>query len=92
MIRQTRLNENIMNSTLNAGKLIIHRLVDAESSDNSRDRIGHNLLRPPAGHALSRSYLRGLRAAEMIAWQVTGGDCLGSRYAPRGSYVEGGGF
>jgi len=74
-----------MKSLMNAPEVIIRRLLDPEPADNSRARIGNNLLRPPATRALSRSDLKDLRAAEMIAWQVTGGDYLRSRYAPLAS-------
>jgi hypothetical protein len=33
------------------------------------------------GAAAGREYLRGLRAAEMEAWNLSGGDCLLSRCA-----------
>jgi hypothetical protein len=33
----------------------------------------------PARHAAMRAYLRDLRAAEMTAWEMTGGDYLISR-------------
>jgi hypothetical protein len=33
------------------------------------------------GAAANREYLRGLRAAEMAAWKLSGDDCLLSRWA-----------
>jgi hypothetical protein len=44
--------------------------------EKSQHRIQNPLLTRPVRHALSRAYLRDLRAAEMIAWEMTGGDYL----------------
>jgi hypothetical protein len=43
------------------------------------DRIRNPVLSLPALHAAARQYLRDLRAAEMIAWEMTGGGYLISR-------------
>jgi hypothetical protein len=61
---------------LDADKAIEQRFIDREESDNSRERIRRELLPLQARHALSRAYFKDLRAAEMMAWQVTGGDYL----------------
>jgi hypothetical protein len=65
-----------MKAIMDADKTIERRFIDGEAIDNSRERIRRNLLSLPARHALSRAYFKDLRAAEMIAWQVTGGDYL----------------
>lgn len=41
-----------------------------------RGRIRHALLCRPEVNSMARSYLRDLRAAEMVAWQLSGGDYL----------------
>lgn len=45
----------------------------------SRLRIRHPLLCQSELNSMTRAHLRELRAAEMIAWQLTGGDYLISR-------------
>jgi hypothetical protein len=39
------------------------------------------ILAVPPRTAETRAYLRHLRAAELAAWEMTGGDCLMSRFA-----------
>jgi len=54
----------------------IHRFTDRWARDRSRDRIRDPGLLLPASSAVARAYLRDLRAAELAAWEVTGGDYL----------------
>jgi len=61
---------------LDADKVIGRRFMDREEGDNSRERTRSELLPLPTRRALSRAYFKDLRAAEMMAWQVTGGDYL----------------
>jgi hypothetical protein len=46
-----------------------------------RSRVCLPLMSLRVGTAASREYLRGLRAAEMAAWKLSGGDYLRSRCA-----------
>jgi hypothetical protein len=46
-----------------------------------RSRVRLPLMALRVGTAASREYLRGLRAAEMAAWKLSGGDYLLSRCA-----------
>ena len=50
------------------------RFNDRQAKDQSRDRI--RTVSQPAHQAMARDYLRDLRAAEMLAWEMTGGDYL----------------
>jgi hypothetical protein len=52
---------------------------EGRTDDISRPRIRHPLLCQPELKSMARAYLRDLRAAEMIAWQLSGGDYLISR-------------
>jgi len=54
----------------------IPRFSDRQAKDKSRDRIGNPLVSLPAHQAMARAYFRDLRAAEMLAWEKTGGDYL----------------
>jgi hypothetical protein len=46
----------------------------------------HRLLAPtPPRPTTTRSYFRSLRAAEMAAWEVTGGDYVLARFASAGT-------
>jgi hypothetical protein len=65
-----------MKAIMDADKVIERRFIDGEAIDNSRERTRCEVLSLPARHALSRAYFKDLRAAEMMAWQVTGGDYL----------------
>ena len=65
-----------MKAIMDADKIIKRRLIDDEALDNSRERTRRELLSLSARNALSRAYLKDLRAAEMMAWQETGGDYL----------------
>jgi len=65
--------------TETADEVTLRRFIDRRAKDQSRDRIRNPLLSLPVRHAPSREYLRDLRAAEMIAWEMTGGDYLISR-------------
>jgi hypothetical protein len=47
--------------------------------DISQNPIRHPILCQPQINSMARAYLRDLRASEMIAWQLTGGDYLISR-------------
>jgi hypothetical protein len=49
---------------------------DQRSNDIFRNRIRNPLLCQPELNSTARAYLRDLRAAEMLAWQLTGGDYL----------------
>ena len=51
----------------------------------SRRRIQNPLVCQPQLNSMAREYLRDLRAAEMIAWQLTGGDYLISGCEPEKS-------
>lgn len=59
-----------------ADEVTIHRFTDRRTTDKSRDRLRNPLLSLPAHDAVARAYLRDLRAAEMTAWELTGGDYL----------------
>ena len=52
---------------------------EGRTKDISRNRIRYPLLCQPQLNSMARAYLRDLRAAEMIAWQLSGGDYLISR-------------
>jgi hypothetical protein len=54
---------------------------DGRAKDKSRDRIRNPVLSEPKHSAMTRAYLRELRAAEMKAWEMTGGDYLTSEAA-----------
>lgn len=49
---------------------------DGRANAISRGRVRHRLLSQPPLTAMARAYLRDLRAAEMSAWQLSGGDYL----------------
>jgi len=49
---------------------------EGRTNDISRKRVRHPLLSQPQLSSMARAYLRDLRAAEMIAWQLSGGDYL----------------
>ena len=53
---------------------------DRRANKTSRRRIQNPLVCQPQLNSMARAYLRDLRAAEMIAWQLTGGDYLISGY------------
>jgi hypothetical protein len=73
-----------MKSIIDADKAVERRLSAGEARDNSLEWIRRELSPLPASHALSRAYFKDLRAAEMMAWQVSGGDYLISN-AKRGA-------
>ena len=52
---------------------------EGRTKDISRNRIRHPLFCEPQINSMARAYLRDLRAAEMIAWQLSGGDYLISK-------------
>ena len=52
---------------------------ESRTKDIHRNRIRHPLLGQPQLNSMARAYLRDLRAAEMLAWQLSGGDYLISR-------------
>jgi len=54
----------------------IPRFSDGRAEDKSRDRIRNPVLSQPEHPAMTRAYLRELRAAEMKVWEMTGGDYL----------------
>ena len=60
-------------------EVAINRFIGRRASDKSQARIRNPLVSLPAHHAMARAYLRDLRAAEMLAWEMTGGDFLISR-------------
>ena len=49
---------------------------DSPIKNISRGRIRHPFLCQPQINSMARAYLRDLRAAEMIAWELSGGDYL----------------
>jgi hypothetical protein len=61
----------------------IHQLRNHWREDNAPQhlRVDLPLISLPGRTATVRAYLRGLRAAEMAAWEQTGGDYLLPRYA-----------
>jgi hypothetical protein len=61
---------------MDADKIIERRFIDGGGRVDSRVRIRSEFLSLPARQALSRAYFKDLRAAEMMAWEVTGGDYL----------------
>ena len=63
-------------STDRTEEVTIHRFVGRRARDKSQDQIRNPLLSLPAHDAVTRAHLRELRAAEMIAWEMTGGDYL----------------
>jgi hypothetical protein len=67
-----------MKVIMDADKIIERRFIDGEAMDNSRERTRRELLllSVPVRRALSRAYFKDLRAAEMMAWEETGGDYL----------------
>jgi hypothetical protein len=69
----------LTNITDKAALLFRH---EGRTNDISRHRIRHPLLYQPQLSSMARAYLRDLRAAEMIAWQLSGGDYLISRCEP----------
>src|SRR5215831_18309279 len=66
-----------LNNTIDGAALLKHD--KGRTKDISRNRIRHPLLCQPQLNSMGRAYLRDLRAAEMIAWQLSGGDYLISR-------------
>jgi len=57
----------------------INRFIEGPEKNVPRGRIRSRLSLLPSSNAMVRAYLRDLRAAEMTAWQMTGGDYLASR-------------
>jgi len=51
----------------------------AEDKSPKHNRISVPLISLPKRNIAARAYFRGLRAAEMAAWELTGGDYLLSR-------------
>jgi len=49
---------------------------ESRMKDISQNPIRHPLLGQPQLNSMARAYLRDLRAAEMIAWELSGGDYL----------------
>jgi len=49
---------------------------DCQANNKSRARIRNPLLALTTYHAMTREYLRNLRAAEMKEWELSGGDYL----------------
>ena len=49
---------------------------ESRMKDISQNPIRHPLLGQPQLNSMARAYLRDLRAAEMLAWQLSGGDYL----------------
>ena len=68
-----------MKSTAPIPAATIPRFSDGQAKDPSRDQI--RFVSPPAHQAMARAYLRDLRAAEMLGWEMTGGDYLISEAA-----------
>ena len=59
----------------------IPRSDDCGVKGKTWERIRNPLSSPSAHIAMTRAYLRDLRAAEMAAWEMTGGDYLISEAA-----------
>lgn len=55
---------------------ITRRFKGCRTDNTIRYSIQSPLPRPSSSHALARAYFRDLRAAEMRAWELTGGDYL----------------
>jgi len=53
-----------------------HEGREGRTNDIFQHRLRHPLLCQPELKSMARAYLRDLRAAEMIAWQLSGGDYL----------------
>ena len=72
-----------MKSTTNTLKLNsgagVNQFIDAWQKLGLPDRIQSRQSLLPARQDVTRAYLRDLRAAEMTAWEMTGGDYLISR-------------
>ena len=66
-----------LTNTIDGTALLKHD--EGRTKDISRNHIRHPLLCQPQLNTMASAYLRDLRAAEMIAWQLTGGDYLISR-------------
>jgi hypothetical protein len=68
---------NIINFADRAARMVRHEggTNDISRRGNTRPLIGQRQL-----NTMARAYLRDLRAAEMIGWQLSGGDYLSSRW------------
>jgi len=76
-----------MNIKLSTGKMNdeIHRAND-KSLNCFRARL--SLTSIPTPNTVARAYLRDLRAAEMTAWEMTGGDYLLSPCGAGGNFID----
>lgn len=77
-------NDPTMNTTLELRNTLETRSIPARNAiAHSRSRLPLSRTAGVARTSAARDYLRSLRAAEMAAWEMTGGDVLLARFATR---------